>query len=563
MVRHETAGDASGTAVLERGRAAYERGRWVDAFEDLAAADERSRLAADDLCVLATTAFLVGHDSVALDAFQRAHHAFQEDGDVGRSVRCAYWLGYVLMLSGRMAEAMGWWMRGQRLLDADGHDRVERGYLLIPALLRKMNDGEPRAAYDGFREALAIAERFGDADLAAWSRLGCGRALIEVGQADRGMAMLDEAMVAVTTGDIAPMLTGRIYCAVIMACRVTFDMRRAQEWTAAFTRWCATQQGLKPFRGQCLIHRSEIMQLHGEWSEAIDEVGRACAHLSDPPGDPVLGVSQYQMGELLRLRGEFAPAEDAYRRAGECGHHVHPGLAMLRLAQGRLDDAVAAIRRVAAESEGDRTERARILSAFITIMLAADDVDSARTATEELEQLAADVGAVYLHAVAASARGAVALADGDAHRACASFRRAWQAWQELDAPYEAAEVRLSMAKACRELRDHDTAEMELNAACRTFEKLAAAPALALAEGLTRAPTNTTDTNRTTDALTRRELDVVRLVASGATNRDIARALSISEKTVARHLSNMFGKLGVTSRSGVTAYAYEHDLVPGR
>ncbi|GAA5123526.1 hypothetical protein GCM10025762_47240 [Haloechinothrix salitolerans] len=543
--------------MLERGRAAYAHGRWADAFEDLAEADEQSRLVAEDLCALATVAFLVGHDTVALDAFQRAHHAFQEDGDVGHSVRCAYWLGYVLMLSGRMAEAMGWWMRGQRLLEEDGVQRVEHGYLLIPASLRKVNDGEPRAAYDGFREALAIAERFGDPDLAAWSRLGCGRALIEMSQADRGMAMLDEAMVAVTAGEVSPMLTGRIYCAVIMACRMTFDLRRAQEWTAAFSRWCATQQGLKPYRGQCLIHRSEIMQLHGEWSEAIDEVGQACAHLSDPPGDPVLGMAQYQMGELLRLRGEFAAAEDAYRRAGECGHHVHPGLAMLRLAQGRLDDAVAAIRRVAAESEADRTERARILGAFITIMLAADDVDGARTATEELEQLAADFDAVYLHAVAASARGAVALADGDAHRACASFRRAWQAWQELAAPYEAAEVRLSMAKACRELRDHDTAELELNAARRTFEKLAAAPALEAAMGLSRT------TAATDPTLTRRELDVVRLVASGATNRDIARALSISEKTVARHLSNMFGKLGVTSRSGVTAYAYEHDLVPDR
>lgn len=561
MARRETAGDTGVTAALERARAAYARGRWVDAFEDLAQADKRSRLGAADLCVLATTAFLIGHDAVALDAFQRAHHAFQEDGDVGRSVRCAYWLGYMLMLSGRMAEAMGWWTRGRRLLDADGHDRVEHGYLLIPASLRKVNDGEPRAAYDGFREALAIAERFSDPDLAAWSRLGCGRALIEMGQAERGMAMLDETMVAVTAGDIAPMLTGRIYCAVIMACRVTFDLRRAQEWTTAFSRWCATQQGLKPYRGQCLIHRSEIMQLHGEWSEAIDEVGQACLHLSDPPGDPVLGMAQYQMGELLRLRGEFVQAEEAYRRAGECGHHVHPGLALLRLAQGRLDDAVAAIRRVAAESESDRTERARILGAFITIMLAADDVEAARTATNELEQLATDFGAVYLHAVATSARGAVALADGDAHRACASFRRAWQAWQELDAPYEAAEVRLSMAKACRELRDHDTAEFELNAARRTFEKLAAAPALAVAMDLARTTADTTDTTSAT--LTRRELDVVRLVASGATNRDIARALSISEKTVARHLSNMFGKLDVTSRSGVTAYAYEHDLVPGR
>ncbi|MPY80680.1 MAG: DNA-binding response regulator [Actinophytocola sp.] len=450
---------------------------------------------------------------------------------------------------------MGWWTRAQRLLDEDGHQRVEQGYLLIPSSLRKLNGGDARGAYDGFGEAMAIAHRFEDTDLLAWSRLGRGSSLVRLGEVGRGMTMLDEAMVAVTAGDIAPMLTGLIYCAVIMACRVTFDLRRAQEWTAAFTRWCATQQGLKPYRGQCLIHRSEIMQLHGEWSQAIDEVGQACAHLSDPPGDPVLGMAQYQMGELLRLRGEFDRAEDAYRRAGECGHFVHPGLAMLRLAQGRLDDAVAAIRRVAAESESDRTERARILGAFIKITLAAGDTDAARTATEELEQLASEFDAVYLHAVAASARGAVALAERDANGACASFRKAWEAWQALDAPYEAAEVRLAMTRACRELGDHDTAEMELSAARRTFESLTAAPALAVAAELSR------DTPGATEAgLTRRELDVVRLVASGATNRDVARALSISEKTVARHLSNMFVKLQVTSRAGVTAYAYEHDLI---
>lgn len=563
MVRRETAGD-TGVTALERGRAAYARGRWVDAFEDLSAADEQSHLAAMDLRTLATVAYLIGRDQVALDAFRRAHQAFREEGDVGQAVLCAFWIGYVLMMSGGPAEAMGWWTRGQRLLDDVGQERVERGYLLIPAALRNLSEGNPRAAYDVSGEIWAIADRFGDPDLLALSTLGQGQALAKLGEVDRGLTMLDDAMVAVTAGDTSPAVTGIIYCAVLIACRDVFDLRRAQEWTAAFGRWCDDQQGLRPYRGQCLIHRSEIMQLHGEWSEAIDEVGQACAHLSDPPGDPVLGMAQYQMGELLRLRGEFAHAEDAYQRAGERGHHVHPGLALLRLAQGRLDDAVAAIRRVVAESEGDRTERARILSAFITIMLAADDVDAARTATEELEQLAADFGAVYLHAVAASARGAVALADGDAHRACASFREAWRAWQELDAPYEAAEVRLSMAKACRELRDHDTAEMELSAARRTFEKLAAAPALAVAMGLSGTTADTADTKDATDAtLTRRELDVMRLVASGASNRDIARALSISEKTVARHLSNMFGKLGVTSRSGVTAYAYEHDLVPGR
>lgn len=515
-------------------------------------------MGAADLSELATVAFLIGRDAVALDAFQRAHQSFRDAGEAGPAARCAFWLGYVLMLSGRIAEAMGWWTRGQRLLDEDGQPRVEQGYLLIPPSLRKLNGDDARGAYEGFGEAMAIADRFGDTDLLAWSRLGRGKALMKLGEVRRGISLLDEAMVAVTVGEVSPIVTGRIYCAVIVACREFFDLRRAQEWTAAFSRWCATQQGLKPYRGQCLVHRSEIMQLHGEWSEAIDEIRQACAHLSDPPGDPVLGMAQYQMGELLRLRGEYARAEDAYRRAGECGHVVQPGLALLRLAQGRVEDAVAAIRRVAAESGSDRTERARMLAAFITIMLAVGDTGAARTATDELERLAAEFDAEYLRALAASARGAVALADGDAHGACVSHRVAWQAWRELDAPYEAAEVRLLMTRACRELGDHDTAEMELSAARRTFENLRAAPALQAVAELSGTEPGTPD-----GGLTRRELDVVRLVAGGATNRDVAQALSISEKTVARHLSNMFAKLGVTSRAGVTAYAYEHDLIPGR
>jgi len=539
-------------------RAAVTPGRWVDVFDELSEADECSSLGAADLSELATVAFLIGRDAVALDAFQRAHQSFQDAGEAGPAARCAFWLGYVLMLSGRMAEAMGWWTRGQRLLDEDGQQRVERGYLLIPPSLRKLFGDDPRGAYEGFGEAMAIAERFGDTDLLAWSRLGRGKALMKLGEVRRGMSLLDEAMVAVTVGEVSPIVTGRIYCAVIVACREFFDLRRAQEWTAAFSRWCATQQGLKPYRGQCLVHRSEIMQLHGEWSDAIDELRQACAHLSDPPGDPVLGMAQYQMGELLRLRGEYARAEDAYRRAGECGHVVQPGLALLRLAQGRIEDAVAAIRRVAAESGSDRTERARMLAAFITIMLAVGDTGAARTATDELARLAAEFGAEYLRALAASARGAVALADGDARGACVSFRVAWQAWRELDAPYEAAEVRLLMTRACRELGDHDTAEMELSAARRTFENLRAAPALQAVAELSGTEPGTPD-----GGLTRRELDVVRLVAGGATNRDVAQVLSISEKTVARHLSNMFVKLGVTSRAGVTAYAYEHDLIPGR
>ncbi len=288
-------------------------------------------------------------------------------------------LGLTLMQSGRHAEAGGWWTRAQRLLDVGSQGHVEQGYLLIPPTLGALEGGDPQTAYDGFGKVIAIADRFDDPDLVALSRLGRGRALVRLGEAERGVAMLDEAMLAATAGELSPVVTGRIHCATIITCREIFDLRRAQQWTAALSRWCATQQGLKPYRGQCFVHRSEVMQLHGEWSQALAEVRQAHKHLSDRP-DPVLGMAEYQLGELLRLRGQFARAEQAYRRAGDWGHRVQPGLALLRLAQGRVDDAAGSIRRVMAEAEGDRVNRARVLAAFVTIMLAVGDRGAAHAA---------------------------------------------------------------------------------------------------------------------------------------------------------------------------------------
>lgn len=541
--------------AVSRGREFYARRAWRDAYEELSAADERAPLEADDLERLAMAAYLIRQDAVADAGFARAHRAFLDRGEIGRAARCGFWLGYFLMQRGRHAEAGGWFGRAKRLLEEHDVDAVERGYLLLPAARRTMDSGDPGTAVAMFDEAVRIADRFGDTDLIAWSRMGRARALIASGDVRQGAAMLDEAMLAVTTGDVSPFAAGVVYCALIITCRDIFDWRRAQEWTEALNRWCASQQDLKPYRGQCLVHRSEIMQMHGQWPGAMAEARRACAHLADPPGDPVLGMAHYQMGELLRLRGEFTRAEQAYRKAGESGHAVHPGLALLRLAQGRIDEAEAAIRRIVAEAEGNRVQRCRVLAAFVEIMLAAGDVAAARAATAELAEFAEDLDAPYLRAVAASAQGAILLADGDSSTACVALRRAWTAWLELDTPYEAARVRLLMADACARLGDHDTAGMELDAARRVFERLGATPALARVAELSGRPEPAAPAG-----LTPREVDILKLVATGASNREVAQRLAISEKTVARHLSNIFSKLGVTSRAGATSFAYEHELV---
>ncbi|BBZ62984.1 LuxR family transcriptional regulator [Mycolicibacterium monacense] len=533
---------------------AYERHGWEDAYNLLSSADAQDSLAAEDLNRLATAAHLTGRFDAAGEAWERAYRAYVEHGHVAEAVRCSFWHALTLMLRGEHARGSGWLVRAQGLLEEAGLDSVERGYLRIPVALQALGGGDPSAAYTEFDAIAAVARRFGDPDLRALGQLGRGQALVARGEAARGTAIFDEAMLAVTTGEVSAIAAGIVYCAVIISCQQVFDVRRAAEWTATMSRWCAEQQGLKAFRGQCLVHRSEIMQLQGEWSDAMEEVRRACDALSDVPGDPVLGMAHYQQAELLRLRGELDRAELAYREASGWGHPVQPGLALLRLAQGRVDDALAAIRRAMAAAEGP-VERSRVLAAYAEIALAAGDVEAARSAAEQLETIAADFESPYLRAVGEYARGSVLLAGGDPAAACTVLRRSWAAWQELDAPYEAARVRLRMAQACRRMNDDDTAAMELDAARRVFEQLGAAPALAqVAEVSTNAPAGAPS------GLTARELEVLRLLATGATNREIAHTLVISEKTVARHLGNIFNKLDVSSRTAATAYAYQHDLV---
>ncbi len=540
-----TAADA-----LDRGQQSFGRQAWGNAFAQLSAKDHERPLEAEDLERLAVAAYMVGKDDDCAEAWTRAHHLYLRRRDSAAASRCAFWQACGLYFKGEMAPAMGWVARGRHVLEVAEEDCVEQGWLLFLTALPIMFQGDPEKAHSDFVQAGRIAERFADPDVMTLSRLGRGQSLIMQQETTEGMALLDELMVAVVSGEVSPIVAGIAYCAVIDLCQTLFDLRRAREWTAALSRWCDSQPDLVPYRGNCLVHRCEIFQLQGAWSDALEAAERACEWLSGPTKWDSLGSAFYQLGEIERLRGEFPKAEEAYRQASQAGREPEPGMSLLRLAQRRVDVAVVAIRRVWDEAR-DPMSRSRMLPAYVEIMLAAKDVGAASGAAVELAQIAGELNAPFLHAVATHAAGAVLLAEGDIQAALARLRFAYAAWRELDAPYYAARVRVLIGVACRELGDGDSAEMELEAARRVFEELGAAPDLERVRELTRSSAG---------GLTARELEVLALVASGKTNRAVATELFLSEKTVARHVSNIFTKLGLSSRSAATAYAYEHGLI---
>ena len=340
-----------------------------------------------------------------------------------------------------------------------------------------------RAAYAAAAEAAAIGERCGDPDLVACARHQQGRIRLQQGQVEAGLALLDETMVAVTAGELSPLVTGLMYCSVIAACQQVYALDRTREWTAALTQWCEGQPDMVAFAGVCQVHRAEIMQLQGAWPEAIEEARRACAR-SQGVDQQAAAAALYQQAEVHRLKGEFAAAEEAYRGASQLGLEPQPGLALLRLAQGRSDAAATAIRRVASTTT-DRLKRMSLLPAYVEIMLAAGDVEDARNACRELEDIARSFDTGVPGAIAAQARGAVDLAEGNAQAALGSLRRAFEVWQRIEAPYAAARVRVLIGLACRALGDEDGAGLEIDAARSIFERLGAAPDLARIDSLTK------------------------------------------------------------------------------
>jgi DNA-binding CsgD family transcriptional regulator len=552
MSAAEPTRDGSTVPELELARDRYAEGAWAAAYQALCSADRVAPLSAEDVERLATAAYLIGRDDEYLQLLERAHQVHLALGEHTRASRCAFWLGLRLMFRGESARGNGWLCRAERVLAQVGRDCVERGYLLLPAAQSSLDAGDGVTAYHGALEAAAIGERFSEADLVATAVHLQGRARIEQGRVPEGLSLLDEAMIAVTARELSPIVTGLIYCSVIEGCHDVHALDRAHEWTEALHRWCEAQPEMVSFTGVCRAHRAEIMQMHGSWSEALDEARRAVERCSGV-NEHSTAAALYQAGELHRLRGDFDAAEDAYGGASQRGWEPQPGLALLRLAQGRGDAAMAAIRRVAAASKKP-SERIRLLPAYVEIMLATGDVAEAQRASAELAELAERLQTRVASTLAAQALAAVELAQGNAAFAIPLLRGAFRCWQEIDAPYRAARTRLLLADACRAFGDDEGAESELAAARATFEQLGAKPDLAKLEALRRPVTSSRP-----HGLTPREVEVLRWVATGKGNKEISSRLHLSEKTIERHLSSIFNKLGVESRAAATAYAYKHAL----
>jgi DNA-binding CsgD family transcriptional regulator len=523
---------------------------WAETYASLSARDA-SELTPRDLEALAEAAWWLSKRDESIAARQRAYVGSVAAGDAEHAAAMAAYLSVEHFARGDPAVGAGWLMKARRHAE-EVPESAAHGFLLVVEATVARYTGDLPGAQELVGRATELAHRFPDPDLLAMAIHTQGIVLVLLGETDRGVALLDEAMASVVSGQLTPFFTGIVYCNVIGTCLEIADVRRADQWSEAARAWCESLPVESPFPGMCRVNRAEVARLRGAWSEAEAEAMRASEELT---GFDPMGAAQafYETGEIRRRMGNVAGAEECFVRAREIGFDPQPGLALLRFSQGKGAAALSALTLAASAPQESRLRQARLLAALVDVALAVPDVEAAAVAVEHLSELAAGSGASILHAMAATAAGAVQVARREAPAAVDSLRRAGGMWRDLRLPYEAARARVLLGLALRAAGDEDEAVLELRAAIDAFDRLGAVPDRDAASALLPA------VDALPAGLTSREAQVLRLVAAGKSNREIASELVISEHTVARHLQNMFAKLGVSSRSGATAFAFEHDL----
>lgn len=455
---------------LQAGRDAAARHAWHEAFDFLSAADGLDSLEPQDLESLAQSAWWTGRLDACIEARERAYAAYLKDGQSRAAARIALDLSQDYFSKLAHSIGAGWFNRAERLLETEG-DCAEQGYLAMFHGLSCMAVGKLDEALEAASATLDCGTRFGDRDLQAYGLLLQGKALVDKGQVTEGLALLDEATVAAVSGEIGPLASGIIYCIAISTTARLADYQRAGEWTEASRRWCE-RQSIAGFPGVCRVHRAEIIRLRGSWAEAEQEARRAVTELQNFNLE-FAGYSFYEIGEVRLRMGDLEEARDAFRQAHELGHNPQPGLALLYLAEGKPEAAVAALQRCLDDAALDRLGRCRLLTPLVTAAIARGDLEVARSATEEAELIAAQFDSPVLSASASLARGELQLAEGDAKGAIQSCRQSWRIWSQADLPYEAARARMVLGAALRVDGDENGAELELSAARKVFEKLGA------------------------------------------------------------------------------------------
>jgi DNA-binding CsgD family transcriptional regulator len=537
-----------GATQLSRAQDLHRQSRWAEACEEFEAADRLQPLAVDDLEAFAEAAQVLGRGEEAARLLRRAYDARVEANDIESAVTSAFWLWQLLIINAEFARANGWVAQVRRLTQQD-HD-----WFLITDAYSLIGTAEYEAAAKLLARAAQDASHRRQIDLVAFATTIWGRALIKAGRLKEGLSRLDEAMLPVIDGEASPRARSMMYCAAIATCHEVREFARAREWTLALGAWLDSLAGLRgAYFGNCRIYRSYLMRLRGSWREAVNEVAVVCDDLSDGYGELVAGHAFYQLGEMHRLLGN-PEAEEAYRRAGQYGAPTQPGLALLRLAQDDIDTALVGIRRALAETKG-QLERLDLLTACVTIALAARDLDVAHSAVTEMALIAEVYDTAAVQAELAGAQGAVALAEGDAATALPLLRSAAQWWREMEAPYAVAALSVLIGMGCRSMGDEEAAQLEFGSARDTFARLGARPDLRRVETLLKPPQPVGS-----HVLSAREIEVLRLIAAGKTNHAIATELFLSERTVHRHVTNIFDKLGVRSRTAAASYGIQHHIV---
>jgi class 3 adenylate cyclase len=459
---------------VQRARDAYHRHAWHEAFDLLREADADASLTAQDLAMLAESAWFAGNPDAAIEARERAHLGYLDEGDKCYAAEMALQIALDHFERLESAIGNGWLGKAKRLLDQTPEDCAAHGWhAQALAYLALRMKGDPEEGLHQARIAQEFGERLGIPAMQALAMAGQGRALISKGKIDEGLALIDESAVTAISGELDPLTTGKIYCNTISICRDLADWRRAIEWTDAAERWCH-RQNVSGFPGICRVFRAEIMDFRGSWADAEREAKRACEELLRYDL-LVSGHAQYEIGEVRLRVGDLEGAQEAFRQAHQLNRVPEPGMSLLRLAQGDAQAANISIKRAIASVGSRAFIQARLLPAAVEIGLAAGDLDSVEQQVTALEQIASSFRTTAVAATADHARGRLLLAQGNAAMAMASLRRAVELWHELGTPYETAKARMALGETYRADGDEGAARLEFESAKAAFERLGALP----------------------------------------------------------------------------------------